>query len=131
MEEQDWLDFPNFWEGEFRCRCGCGAAAMDREFIDLLQQLRSTSCPMIVSSGYRCPAHNTAVSSTGDDGPHTTGKAADIQIVGEGAMNLLRHAINDERFTGIGINQRGPLHGRFIHLDILNTAGMRPALWNY
>ena len=38
-----------------------------------LDQLREQQgSPMIITSGYRCPAYNTMISSTGFDGPHTS-----------------------------------------------------------
>jgi hypothetical protein len=71
------------------------------------------------------------VSTTGFDGPHTTGKAADILVYGEDALLLLKLALA-RGFTGIGISQKGDIHSRFIHLDILAQPDYpRPFLWSY
>ena len=58
---------------------------------------------MPITSGYRCPLHNSNVSSTGLRGPHVTGKAADIAVMGEDAHRLLRIALADPVITGVGI----------------------------
>jgi uncharacterized protein YcbK (DUF882 family) len=67
------------------------------------------------------------VSTTGPNGPHTTGRATDFGISHVRALELLRHAVG-MAFTGIGINQKGS--GRFIHLDDLDTVP-RPHIWTY
>ncbi len=121
-----------FKREEFACHCGCGTNGIQDSFIEKLDLLRETyGKPIIVSSGYRCPKHNSAVSSTGATGPHTTGRAADILIRGAEAIKLLTRIILMNDFTGIGLNQKGS--ARFIHVDDLpNTAGQpRPTIWTY
>lgn len=116
---------------EFACK-HCGECRMDPFFLERVDRLREYyQRPLIVSSGYRCPVHNAAVSSTGPTGPHTTGHAADFLVSHGKAVDLLRVAINMQAFTGIGINQKGS--SRFIHLDDLpNKPGQpRPTIWSY
>lgn len=116
---------------EFACRCGCGANLMDFVFVDELDELRHRlGFPLVITSGYRCPAYNAKVSSTGSTGPHTTGRAADISISHARAYELLQTALL-MKFTGIGVQQKGG--GRFLHLDNLpNAPGQpRPTLWSY
>ncbi len=130
MTEPDWSKYRNFSRSEFECKCGCGQAEMSDMFMTLLQNLR-TKCatPFVISSGYRCPDHNDAVSGSGRDGPHTTGKACDISIRGELAWIVLAHAMRTG-LPGIGIKQHGD--GRFIHLDMLsNDTHPRPRVWSY
>ncbi|MFZ9064655.1 MAG: D-Ala-D-Ala carboxypeptidase family metallohydrolase [bacterium] len=118
------------WEGiqyfkpeEFKCSC-CGEEHMNLHFVKLLDETRrKLGFPLKISSGYRCPDYNEKVSS-GRDGPHTTGKAADIHIY-YGDARLLLDEVMDV-FEGIGINQKGPVEGRFIHLDL---CGLR--VWSY
>lgn len=101
---------------------------MHIDFMDDLQELRQLfGRPMPVTSGYRCSEYNTKVSSTGPNGPHTTGRAVDIGLGGSAAYDLLKLALG-RGFTGIGVNQKGT--GRFIHLDKL-TDGPRPNVWSY
>lgn len=129
----NWDRWPNFREDEFRCK-HCGMVHMAPEFLDTLQALRShCGFPFVVSSGYRCPVHNKAVSSTGPRGPHTTGRAVDVAAAGAQALYLVRSAVAFG-FTGVGVKQKGPHAGRFIHLDDLGdheTSGPRPWLWSY
>ena len=115
----------NFSRSEMACRCGCGRDEMDEEFMRMLQELRNQIGPMPVTSGFRCDTHNEVV-STIKNGPHTLAKAADILISGERAMQLFEKA-RQIGFSGIGLNQKGTHHKRFIHLDTLN----RRALWSY
>tara|TARA_R100001082_G_scaffold31283_1_gene15896 strand:- start:1160 stop:1561 length:402 start_codon:yes stop_codon:yes gene_type:complete len=124
---------PNFTPDEFACQCGCGRADMDATFMKKLQMVRDEFGPMQISSGYRCAEHNAKVSSTGETGPHTTGKAADIRCSGHSAHRLLMLAAKN-LFPGIGVSQRGLNASRFIHLDQLepgDSNGARPWVWTY
>ena len=117
-------DFKYFTEDEFKCH-HCGLARMDHDFVEKLDTVRGiVGFPFKVSSGYRCPDHNKAVSHTGEAGPHTTGKAADILLSGPKAREFLTIAV--KFFPGIGVQQKGPHTSRFIHVDDLE-----PRLWSY
>ena len=125
--------WPHFSRAELQCRCGCGRMEMQHEFMRRLEKLRKKfDRPMRVTSAYRCPEHNSRVSKTGRDGPHTTGMAVDIQIAGEDALDLLFLAIG-HGFSGVGVSQSGPHKKRFIHLDRLKKipGRSRPWLWSY
>lgn len=102
--------------------------------LDRLQKLRNyCGFAFPVSSWYRSPEYNDKVSSTGKDGPHTTGRALDINVFGGDATLLIYYA-HKVGFTGIGVNQKGRYAGRFIHLDDLEnheTKGNRPWQWSY
>lgn len=106
---------------------------MSLSFILTLDDLRTRlGFPLHISSGYRCPWHNDQVSTTGFNGPHTTGRAADVLISGEGAFRLVTQSSLGGWFTGIGINQKGPHDKRFIHLDDLTAPDHpRPRVWSY
>ena len=107
-------------------------AKMNNAFIVHLNELRSRcGFPLIVSSGYRSPEYNSKVSSSGSDGAHTTGKAADLLVSHDKAFIVLREAFAMGVFTGIGINQKG--NQRFIHLDICDISDGLPriAIWTY
>jgi uncharacterized protein YcbK (DUF882 family) len=108
----------------------CGESKMDEDFMRRLNRLRQQfGKPIIVTSGYRCPEYNDQISSTGRDGPHTTGRAVDIHVYGEDAHRVLFFALTGG-FSGIGIKQHGDYDGRFIHLDTIET-GTRPWVWTY
>jgi zinc D-Ala-D-Ala carboxypeptidase len=122
--------WPDFTPDEMRCK-GSGECRMDPEFMDRLQRVRRAyGQPMRVTSGYRSPTYNAKISGTGIDGPHTTGRAADISVSGDDAYHLVRIAM-DQGFTGIGVSQRGPHESRFIHLDDLEGSATRPRIWSY
>ena len=124
--------FENFTRGEFACAC-CDKSEMDLDFVAALQRIRTEfGAAMPITSGYRCALHNSNVSSTGLRGPHVTGKAADVAVMGEDAYRLLRIALADSAITGVGIAQRGAPASRFIHLDALEPGNYpRPTVWSY
>lgn len=121
---------PSTWTyfnlSDFACS-HCGENKINPRLIDALDDLREMcGFPLKVTSGYRCPVHNQNVSTTGPNGPHTTGLAADLAVDRGKAIVLLQIALNDTRFTGFGVNQKG--EGRFIHLDLID----RPrTVWSY
>lgn len=126
----------HFELSEFACGCGhCGSdgSEMQVEFLYQLDDLRERcGFPFIVTSGYRCPAHNSEVSTTGHDGPHTTGRAVDLRLSGENVFRLLTQVSLGGWMTGIGLMQRGPHEKRFIHLDDLTKPDHpRPRVWTY
>lgn len=127
----DWRYFSYETDRMLTCPC-CGERGMDADFMLDLDSLRAMlGFPLGISSGYRCPAYNASISSTGDDGPHTTGKAVDIPISGQKALDLVATA-RKMGFTGIGVKQNGPHNKRFIHLDKLSPKeGPRPWIWSY
>jgi uncharacterized protein YcbK (DUF882 family) len=123
----------HFTREELQCKCGCGRMEIPQEFLNKLEKLRKAfGKPMVITSGYRCPAHNSDVSETGAAGPHTLG-AVDVSVAGADAHLLLQHA-NVVGFSGIGIKQKGPFSGRFVHLDdlpVTDNTHPRPRVWTY
>lgn len=115
---------------EFACK-HCGENLIQRPLVDELDTLRhQAGFPLVISSGYRCPVHNQAVSSTGPNGPHTTGWAVDLRVDRARAHRVLELALL-AGFHGIGVQQKGA--HRFIHLDrVPNTpTSPRPTVWSY
>jgi zinc D-Ala-D-Ala carboxypeptidase len=102
-------------------------------FLDRLEQLRGKfGKPIPINSGYRTPEHNLVVSDTGDNGPHTTGRACDVHVYGADALRLVGLALA-AGFTGIGVQQKGSVNARYLHLDDLTEADgyPRPMIWSY
>lgn len=123
--------FNHFSFSDFACQCGCKENRQHEDFIEKLDSLRDAcGFPLVPSSGYRCPKHNKEVSTTGEFGPHTTGRAVDFLVARERALIVVREAIK-MGFTGIGVNQKG--NSRFIHLDDLPNGPNfpRPTMWSY
>lgn len=113
------------------CPC-CGAEMMNDEFMQRLDRLRDlVGFPLRITSGYRCPVYNDKIAASGRGGPHTTGRAVDLLISGGRAWELVGEAIK-HGFTGVGVKQKGPHAGRFIHLDDLAAPEFpRPVLFSY
>ena len=124
------MSWQYFKREEFACP-HCGDNRMEDCFIDSLDHLRAEyGLPLVVNSGYRCPVHNQEVSTTGPNGPHTTGRAVDFKIDRGNAFTLLVLAVRSGKFNGIGVNQYGA--SRFLHLDALDpVTHPRPNLWSY
>lgn len=118
---------------DFDCKCGCGENGMQDSFLFKLEDLcEELSFTPKINSGFRCKKHNGEVSTTGDSGPHPTGRAVDISISGGQALNLVNRAVLCG-FTGIGLKQHGPHAGRYVHLDdlVATPKGPRPWIWTY
>ena len=72
------ISLRHFSPGEFRCKDGCGGGIehMNQDLLMMLDQVRDRAgIPLVLSSAYRCPAHNQAVGGV-DDSAHTRGYAA-------------------------------------------------------
>lgn len=112
----EWENIKHFTPEEFQCQ-HCGKNQIVIDFVKKLDDVRDkVSFPFKITSGYRCPEHNNNVSSTGLNGPHTTGRAADIHAPPEYARDLVRLL---QVFPGIGFKLHGPVESRFIHIDEL------------
>ena len=126
----DWEKYSNFSKREFDCS-HTGHNKMRSEFIDILQEIRSTYArPMRISSGYRHPTH-PAERQKKIPGEHTYGIAADVLVSGHDALDLIC-AARGLGLTRIGINQRGPYSSRFIHIGIGDMLLDFPSVpWTY
>lgn len=106
-------------EQGFYCNCGCGKGFNDMhpDFMIRLDSARRISgTSYVINSGYRCPEYNNKVSSTGYDGPHTTGRAVDVKCENSRDRFLVLMGAIKAGFNRIGI------HERFIHLDDTDRA---------
>ena len=120
-----------FTENEMRCK-GTGGCDMNEAFMSKLIKLRvKFNEPMIITSGYRHPAHNMVIGGARNSA-HIQGRAVDVLIMGKPAFRLVRLAL-ECGMTGIGVKQRGPGMKRFIHLDDLEDSdeNIRPWIWSY
>ncbi len=103
--EPEWDErWPNFPPEELRCR-GTGQLLLVPASLDRVQAIRTgLGFSLPITSAGRAPEYNAIVSSTGRDGPHTTGHAVDIRIRGADALKLT-YLAQQLGFTGIGVNQ--------------------------
>ena len=123
----DWNKYPNFSEDEFKCS-HTGLCAMDEEFLEVLQEIRTKyGKSMVISSGYRHETHPIEARKS-KAGEHTMGRCADIAVSGSDAVELIRIAL-ECGITRIGVQQKG--QGRFLHLGIGARDLPNPWIWSY
>lgn len=84
---------PQFFSlSEFRCRC-CGEVQISAALVAYLETLRwAWGAPLIVTSGYRCPAHNAEVGGAAKS-RHLLGCAADIKPVDPALVPVLKNLV--------------------------------------
>lgn len=101
----------NFRVGEFACQCGrCAEVLVDEALVERLQQIRDRfGKGVVITSGYRCPAHNKAVGGV-TESRHTKGQAADFRISGVAPAEIAKFA---ESIGVLGIG----LYEDFVHID--------------
>lgn len=95
---------------------------MSPRLIDVLEAARQEyEQPIIITSGYRCPAYN----ATFGRGPeHMRGEAADIKCLSDPErMKLIRI------LTGLGVRRIG-IGPNFIHVGV-STALAQDVMWTY
>ena len=116
---------PHFHVQEFACKCGkAHDFQIDSALIEKLEVLFSAlNCSkIIVTSGYRCAAHDKAVGGNGS-GQHTKGTAADICCYGQDGKPISSKLVcckaQDIGFTGIA-NITAAY--QYTHVDV-RTAG--------
>jgi len=96
---------------------------MDMKLIYKLQKVRdAVGRPMPITSGYRCPTHNTSIGGV-QNSSHTKGLAADISCTTSTGRGQLLAPIS-QQFDRVGIADT------FIHADIDLTKPM-PSVWLY
>lgn len=102
----------NFNSTEFDCKCGaaCSSTLIDETLVVFLQQIRNHfKKPIIITSGYRCAAHNKEVGGA-TNSYHTKGQAADIVVNGVSPQEVAKYA------ESIGVKGIG-LYDTFVHID--------------
>lgn len=109
-----------------------GRILVEPSFLDRFETLRELyGKPLPILSGYRTPEHNQQVSTTGENGPHTHARACDVRVHGADALRVIELALVCG-FTGIGVQQKGPMASRYLHLDDLMAPDFpRPGIWSY
>lgn len=102
---------PHFAEAEFACRC-CGMVRVNIRLVHMLEQMREQlgGKPVVITSGYRCAAHNRAVGGA-QQSQHLLGNAADI-VVANVASNEVAAVSEKIGFPGLG------RYAGFTHVDV-------------
>ena len=103
---------PHFRLAEFASKDGADKVLVEDDLVTLLEKIREAAGgAVVINSGYRSPAHNSAVGGVSNS-QHVYGRAADIVV--EGASPLLVGQIAEyylDRRGGIGVYQT------FTHVD--------------
>jgi len=124
---------PHFNISEFRCKCGKEHETLNNpELIEKLEKLfTALNCSkIIVTSGYRCTAHDKNVGGSGT-GQHTIGNAADICCYGQDGQPISSKVVcckaQDIGFMGIAnitaayiythvdVREKGKWYGDEVH----------------
>ncbi len=103
-----------FTQKEFQCKCGkCDGGSMDADFVDKLNQARHLAqTSFVITSAYRCEAHNKNVGGK-PDSAHLRGKAVDIKFASSAQSYKILKALLEVGFNRVGYNQK---HS-FYHVD--------------
>ena len=108
----------HFQLAEFKCKCGCGKVYIVPQLVELVEYIRrKVNLPIVINSGYRCPAHNEELSGTADQSKHCLGCAADLGV----PPNLLNASAMLEAAQDAVASLHGGYHfypsARFVHVD--------------
>ncbi|MCL1941517.1 MAG: D-Ala-D-Ala carboxypeptidase family metallohydrolase [Synergistaceae bacterium] len=113
-----WYEPKYFVIDEFACKCGCGLGkgkddALPAAIVMALDRIRGgIKMPLVVNSGFRCPAHN-ARSGGVKNSKHLSGRAADVSA--KNYEVLLRECAKFAGEFGLRIIPYDSL--RFVHLE--------------
>ena len=112
----------NFSLREFRCGCqerGCHLTLVHPKLVETLQTLREiVARPLVLTSGYRCIAHNRNIGGRWRSF-HTQGMAADLRCHGYAELTELAEAAR--RIPAVGGLGSYPAKG-YLHLDLRRRA---------
>jgi len=109
---------------EFQCLCGCGYNPISTELIKKLDKARAIAeVPFVITSGSRCPKHNTNVGGS-PYSSHVKGLAVDIKVKDSRTRHQVLTALHQVGFERVGISKD------FIHCDI-DSAKDQKVCWVY
>jgi len=103
---------------EWRCKCGkcADAGPLAEELLIRLDVLRVfVGGPVIITSGWRCPAHNAKTPGAVESSRHLLGRAADLQAGDIAALAKAAKELNklpSFRFRYIEVQPR------YVHVDV-------------
>ncbi|MGM9584880.1 MAG: D-Ala-D-Ala carboxypeptidase family metallohydrolase [Faecousia sp.] len=110
-----WEHIRYFTRAEFACKCGrCGGfpAEPAEALVRLADQVREHfGKPAVVSSGIRCPSHNTRVGGVANS-YHLKGKAVDFRVSGLPAGQVLTYV------KTLPVHYAYAIDGDYVHMDV-------------
>lgn len=117
----------NFTATEFQCECGCGGDVKQelkvkvQNMRDLLTQRAGRDMPLVITSGFRCPAQNARDGGVSDS-LHLTGDATDLYTPG-----MSRAMVDEIAYCAqqVGLGTIRYYSSNFVHvqLDPRDTVG--------
>lgn len=117
----------NFQAKDFDCPCKhCRETLVDLKLIEQLQYMRELlGIPLVVTSGYRCQAHQDELAAQGyetaKNSMHLVGGAADVRTGKHSGVGLER-AARKAGFRAVGVG------GSWAHVDVRDGKDRR---WIY
>ena len=119
----DGHEMQHFTLDEFRCPC-CFRKLMDPHALVTFDKVRDRAkVPMVVTSGYRCQAHNAKINGS-TNSAHLRGLAGDFAIrVSSDRFRILEAAL------AVGVNRIG-IGADFVHLDV-DPSLPQAVVWTY
>lgn len=123
---QIWVS-KHFQAREFDCPCkACLETLLDSDLVEGLERMRERlGCPVKITSGYRCAAHQLELSAQGyetaKNSQHLAGKAADVWT-GKHTGHLLEICARSSGFKAVGVASA------WVHVDLRAD---RVRLWYY
>ena len=116
-------EMQHFTLDEFRCPC-CYRKPMDPHALVTFDRVRDRAkIPMVVTSGYRCPAHNAKINGA-TNSSHLRALAGDFAT----PTSTHRYRIL-EAAIAVGVNRIG-IGDTFIHLDV-DRSLPQCVIWTY
>lgn len=123
---------PHFSSKEFDCKCRnatCQDYQLDRKLIDVLEQVREHfNTAVMVTSGYRCPAHNAQIGGA-KASFHMLGKAVDFVVKNKTITEVFEYldqlypqslGLIDER-SWVHLDTRNGKYREKVNLKFTNT----------
>lgn len=102
-----------FTRQEFKCKCGCGFDAVDKELLDVLTDVRKHfRKPVNINCACRCSEHNAEVGGK-PKSQHLFGKAADIVVKNTDPHKVYSY-LYDKYPNKYGIGS----YNTFTHIDV-------------
>lgn len=108
---------PHFRLREFACKDGSPMVFVNNTLVSVLENIRELAHePIYINSGYRTPAHNTAVHGAANS-RHQWGQAADIRAAKATPEQL--YSMAEKAFEQMGFDGGGLIwYPHFIHVDV-------------
>lgn len=149
MGPTDYKQLKYFKPSEFNCKCpACkgnsgvgkkrgvkkndGAHKMAKKLIMELERIRrKLDTPMKVTSGYRCPLHQSERNKRTGPGSHSRGVSVDISCSDEHSFRIIQEAARGCVIERIGVKQKGRRDRRFLHLQMCDVKQPNPTIFSY